>query len=474
MEKEKKIEFLAEDFFIFLFFAICSLVLTCWLKITTCNVHYLYLLPITYFLAIVIMRPSLKTIFSSFTCSVFHIIIFGRYLIVPILWASQRNYNGFVVVGADYDSATWLMSYELLALSVFYRFMIKQEARNDSFKEVKISNIIFLFILLWIFIFFTNADYRDSLFTFSVQNREDLGLADGSLKDKIVHDGIYNVFKGVGFLSLFLYIIFCLNKMKNRTIRFCLTLLLCITYTLRTGIGMSSVSRWNMIIGLIVGCIILMNFFQEKSKAIKKGTIFFVVIAIVMGSVLKLFVTQSTEKSIGETMSFYLRAETFDEYFAGIGPVANGLRVNDVKQNEKSVERMFVDCFNTVPFFTKMIGADKIKPTEPLYHDVTWPQLIMPNITMSLFQFGWLLSPIYSILLFWLALFFERKYNTSDDLLVKLITIIIVFWCSLFMILNMNIINSNVVPFVISYGIIQVYKKINGKDDENIDYNPSL
>ena len=84
----------------------------------------------------------------------------------------------------------------------------------------------------------------------------------------------------------------------------------------------------------------------------------------------------------------------------------------------------------------------------------------MPNITMSLFQFGWLFSPIYSILLFWLALFFERKYNTSDDLLVKLITIIIVFWCSLFMILNMNIINSNVVPFIISFGIIKIYKKI--------------
>lgn len=460
MVKEKKIEFLAKNYLIFLFFAICSLVLTCGLKITSCNVHYLYLLPITYFLAIVIMRPSLKAICSSFTCSVFHIIIFGRYLVVPILWACQRNYDGFVVTGADYDSATWLMSYELLALSVFYRLMIKQEARNDSFKNVKITNVIFLFILLWLFIFFTNADYRNSLFTFSVQNREDLGLIDGSFGDKIEHNGIYKVFKGVGFLSLFLYIIFRLNKMKNRTISFWITLLLCIIYTLRTGIGMSSVSRWNMIIGLIVGCIILMNFFHEKSRAIKKCTIFFIVIAIVLGSVLKLFVVQSTEKSIGETMSFYLKAETFDEYFAGIGPVANGLRVNDVKENEKSVERMFVDCFNTVPFFTKMIGADKIKPTEPLYHDITWPQLIMPNITMSLFQFGWLFSPIYSILLFWLALFFERKYNTSDDLLVKLITIIIVFWCSLFMILNMNIINSNVVPFIISFGIIKIYKKI--------------
>ena len=103
MVKEKKIEFLAKNYLIFLFFAICSLVLTCGLKITSCNVHYLYLLPITYFLAIVIMRPSLKAICSSFTCSVFHIIIFGRYLVVPILWACQRNYDGFVVTGADYD-----------------------------------------------------------------------------------------------------------------------------------------------------------------------------------------------------------------------------------------------------------------------------------------------------------------------------------------------------------------------------------
>lgn len=132
----------------------------------------------------------------------------------------------------------------------------------------------FVYIVV-VFYFFTDADYRNSLFTFSVQNREDLGLIDGSVGDKIEHNGIYKVFKGVGFLSLFLYIIFRLNKMKNRTISFWITLLLCIIYTLRTGIGMSSVSRWNMIIGLIVGCIILMNFFHEKSRAIKKVLFFY-------------------------------------------------------------------------------------------------------------------------------------------------------------------------------------------------------
>lgn len=464
MVNDKKIGFLVKDYWGLLFLAICSLALTCGLKVTTCNVHYLYMLPIAYILAIIVMKPSLKAISSSFTCSVFHIIIFGRYLVVPILWACQRSYDGFVVTGGDYDTATWLMCYELLALSVVYRLCIKHNIRqvlnrNERSSKVKISNVIFLFILLWIFIFLTNADYRQSLFTFTVQNREDLGLADGELEDKIKHSGIYVIFKSVGFLSLFLYVIYRLQKMKNRTVCFILTLFLCIVYTLRTGIGISNVSRWNLIIGLIVSCIMLMNFYHEKRKVIKKTTIVFVLAAIVLGSVLKLFFVQSTEKSIGETMSFYLKAETFDEYFAGIGPVANGLRVNDVKKNEKSTKRMFVDCFNTVPFFTKIIGAEKIKPTEPLYHEVTWPQLIMPNITMSLFQFGWLFSPTYSILLFLLALFFEKKYRMSNDLLEKLIIIIIVFWCSLFMILNMNIINSNVVPFIIAFGICKIYNK---------------
>lgn len=460
MDNKNKIGLLTNDYWILLFLSICSLVLTCGFNITTCKVHYLFMLPITYIVAILIMQPSLKSISSSFTCTVFHIIIFGRYLIVPILWACQRNYDGFVVTGGDYDSAIWLMCYELFALSVVYRLIVKQNINKGRFANIKISSVIFFFIFMWIFIFLTHADYRQSLFTLTVQNREDLGLADGSFGDKINQDGIYKIFKNVGFLSLFLYIIYCLQKIKKRTVCFILSLFLCIVYTLRTGIGISSVSRWNMIIGLIVSCIILMNFYREKRRMIKKATVIFVLVAIVLGSVLKLFVVQSAEKSIGETMGFYLKAETFDEYFAGIGPVANGLRVNEVKQNEKSTIRMFVDCFNTVPFFTKMIGAEKIKPTEPLYHDITWPQLIMPNITMSLFQFGWLFSPIYSILLFLLSMFFEKKYNMSNDLLEKLITIIIVFWCSLFMILNMNIINSNVVPFIIAFGILKIYNKL--------------
>lgn len=457
MINEKLIYLKDRNYWILLFLAICSCVLTCGLKITTCNVHYLYLLPVTYFFSILIMQPSLKAVFSSFTCSVFHIIIFGRYLIVPLLWACQRNYDGFVVTGADYDTATLLMCYELLALSVVYRLTIKKYAASYKLqKKLNISKIIFLFIFLWVVIYLTNADYRHSLLTFSVQNREDLGLADGTFADKVNHNGLYMVFKNIGFLSLYLYICWCFQKIKNKRIGFYLTLLLSLIYVLRTGIGISSVSRWNLIIGLIVGCITLMNFYKEKSKLIKRTCIVSILLAIVLGSVLKLFVVQSSEKSIGETMSFYLKAETFDEYFAGIGPVANGLRVNELKENEKSFQRMFVDCFNTVPFFVKSIGAENIKPTEPLYHDITWPQLIMPNITMSLFQFGWIFSPIYSILLFLLALFFEKKYRRTDDLLEKLVNIIIVFWCSLFMILNMNIINSNIVPFVISFVIIKL------------------
>lgn len=74
---------------------------------------------------------------------------------------------------------------------------------------------------------------------------------------------------------------------------------------------------------------------------------------IVLGSVLKLMSFGKSDTSVKTVYEYYFNAEFFDEYFSGIVPVANGIKVYEAKYQERSPERIVVDCFGTFPYATK-------------------------------------------------------------------------------------------------------------------------
>lgn len=446
--------------------AILSIIISIFNRIIL-DVYMLPFLPITYLISILIIRPD-NAIFKSITCSIFHIIIFCRYIIIPILWSTQEKYSGLVVSHPDYNQAIILMSYELIVLSIVYKIIIKNKERivdNVKIKKYVLSSVVFFFILIWIWVFISNGEYRSSFLSFSISNREDLGLADGEfLSDskKSILSGPLKVFTPLGLMALTVYVCFIIKKYyKEKKIGLFLITVICFLYVIRTSLGIASISRWNLVLGFLIGATILISLYGQYSRKIKKISIVLIIASILIGSMVKLFITKSTNSTLDETTTYYTSAENFDEYFAGIGPVANGIRVLEIHHDERSFSRMFVDCFTTVPYFTKFFGLSDISPTEPLYHKTTgWRQLIMPNITISLFQFGWIFSPIYSVLLLCLSVYFETRYKRSTELLEKLFLLKIVFWTSLFMILNVIIINSNIVPYIIGYFLLKIRKII--------------
>lgn len=152
-------------------------------------------------------------------------------------------------------------------------------------------------------------------------------------------------------------------------------------------------NNWSLIHGK---CVICSLSIEEKVINICGASL--VTIVIVLGSVLKLMSFGKSDTSVKAVYEYYFNAEFYDEYFSGIVPVANGIKVYEAKYQERTPKRIVVDCFGTFPYATKLFGVSDMQVTEKFYHNITKrTELIMPNISISLFQFGWVLSPIYSV-----------------------------------------------------------------------------
>lgn len=433
------------------------------------KVQILWLLPVTYAFSLFLTKKMFLRS-TGIATIILQIIFFCRYIMVPLLWGTSVRYTDIDVSNLDYNGAVMLMAYELIAVSVAINVYLSINNRTDILKGktlffTKGGVIIFLVIVLWGYFVLKSPILKMHLFNFASATKEDLGLAgDMTLSDiygKV--SGVALIIFPIGLIFIYVNVITLIAKMKKHVIlKLFLVLIACILYISCVWTNGYSVSRWNLIIGVLFMINVLYVVYPLKKKVINICGASLVVFVIVLGSVLKLMSFGKSDTSVKAVYEYYFNAEFYDEYFSGIVPVANGIRVYEAKSQKRSAKRIIVDCFGTFPYATKMFGISDMQVTEKLYHDVTKrTELIMPNISISLFQFGWVFSPIYSVIFCLLALWFDFKKKRSSDLYKKLFYIILTFWCSIFMAVNVDIICNNIWPSVFGLWLVMLNNKIN-------------
>ena len=120
---------------------------------------------------------------------------------------------------------------------------------------------------------------------------------------------------------------------------------------------------------------------------------------------------------------------------------------------------MIDTCYN-FPYAMKILGLSGSKVATDYFHMATGHyDLIMPTITQGYMQFGWILSPIYSVICTIMALWMDRKLVASRILTKKLFYIVLVFWFSLFMAVSTNVIEANIWYAVIAIWILSLEEK---------------
>lgn len=432
----------------------------------------LYLLPFFYLLYIFLIKNTFRKGFTM-AYSIMQFIIFARYIVIPILWATTSRYTDFELAGTDLTGAVYMMIYELISVGLVISHCYKGNLQKNEFELTKTntlsnSNNIFTYIIILIcsFGFLRYEQIRNRLFNFSVKTAEDFGLKAGETMADYYGNavpGIITVFSTIGVLLIFCLVAQVIRRtIKNKIFCFILIMLSCMGYISCVWTSGFTVSRWNMLIGLMVSVTLLLDFYPKYRKAIANTAIVLIIAVILVGSTLKLLsFGRSSKVSLSETVTYYFDAGLFDEYFSGINPVANGIELRKRQYNFIDYRQGIVDCFQTVPYAMKVFGLTKLNVTEKKYHNLTnRPEIIMPNCSVSYYSFGWIGSNVYSCLFVFLAFYFEKRMMMIDNLQIKLLHVVIVFWCSLFMALNVSIISSNIVPPIIGIMLLGLGQRL--------------
>lgn len=430
-------------------------------------VDNLFVLPIAYFISLCFARKTFRKQ-AGLSLIIIEVIMFCRFIMIPILYALTDNYSG-VRISSRLSEAVWYMAYEEIAVGMIMHLWSSVAHKRSSLdqnvetEEKFVRPFTIVIILFWFFIIAVNSKLRGYLFNFSLLTRSEMGITGYITTQEYYSDipGIYKVFFHIGLLVLFTVLVDLIARyVKTKWIKAFLLGLICIGFVSSMWTSGFSVSRWNMLIAVIVSAYALIRVFPNKTKAIVTIGVAGVLMVVIMGSVLKIISFGETNVKVSDATGKYFTAEYFDEYFEGITPVANGMVAAEQYDNERGLAGILVDCFYNFPYAMKFLGLSNFKTATSYFQSsVGRADFVIPVITESVMQFGKVFSPLYSCILVWLALWVDLKRSLSKTMYRRLFYTVIVFWLSLFMAVSTNVIEANIWYAVIGIWIITLEEK---------------
>ena len=411
--------------------------------ITLCNnrmyqtVSSLPVLPVSYFICLILSRKLFRKQFGL-ALIIIEIVMVCRFIAIPLFYAYSSSYNGVLIYGANFNKAVWLMAYEEVSVGIMMFFIasIRHYDIPTKLREMNrqplIRPITIFLVVFWVIIVITNEKLRGQLLNFSLLTREEMGLKDGTSLLEYLADipGVYYVFFKIGLIVVFTIVVKTIIQSRLYTPVKIITLIaVAVGFISSMWTSGFSVSRWGMLVATIISVYVFMYAYPQHKKKIIMTGICAVLFVILFGSILKLISFGETSVTLDDATDKYFSIQYFDEYFEGIGPVANGIETAEIYGAEIGMEGILIDTCYNFPYAMKILGLSGSKVATDYFHMATGHyDLIMPTITQGYMQFGWILSPIYSVICTIMALWMDRKLVASRILTKKLFYIVLVFW----------------------------------------------
>lgn len=408
---------------------------------------------------------------SGIAFTIIQVIMFFRYVITPIitcsiydqsrlfLYADSRNHLGFAIFLMLYEmSAVYLALYFIVPRFMGINLSITKKEAHMSKADGKIGIVQISIIAFWLLIIVSSPECRSYLFRFTDINVQTISQQE--YQSQI--SGIYLVFYYIGLIVIYSLIISIIQKRKMlfkwNSIRLISIILVSVFFVSSTWSNGESVSRWALMIGAIVMMYILVQNFPNSTKVIFIFGILGMVVLLLVGSFAKTLVL-GKGLTFNESVQSYISVRYINEYFSGIFPVANGISVaRRIEGNPLFV--VLYDLFANVPYFLSKLNLNVASTLVQFRYLTGRNDLIMPTIASGYAVFTVIFSPAYSVLMVCLAFKAEEKLKKSSDVLIQVFLLYIVYWCSLFMAVNINIIQSACWKYVIGLILISLEKRI--------------
>lgn len=408
------------------------------------DITFLFILPLSYSLSMYLVRNYYEHL--GLAISIIEITKFCRLIILPILIIVENRFDGYDYYPMFHNQACFIIVYDTLCVSIILYIMYNKQKliavkrSNDGFSLSQ-----WVLIVAWLVVVFIDSKLMNRLFNFTSV------LMEYSFDSEDLTGGIPLIIYSSGIIVLYINIIRLVKQIiKEDSLSLLLSILVSILYASCCWFNGAFVSRWSLLLSIVISMGTLNYYYTEKRKSIINGGIFFISLAIVIASFLKQYSFGNVDMSISDSISEYLSSRWFDEYFSGIRCTSNGIHTVLKHAREVGWGHFFHDWFGGCPMINHVLGTDKLEYTNMFYReDMDAFQLIAPTTTMSQIVFGWIGVSFYSCIAAFFAIFFESLYLRTSVFHVKILIIPIIFWLSLFWAVNPNIIQNNVWKYLL-------------------------
>ena len=177
------------------------------------------------------------------------------------------------------------------------------------------------------------------------------------------------------------------------------------------------ISRWTMLINLVINIIILTKYYNKSKKII--GIIFslIAVCVLVLGTFIKFNDDKVNSANVYEYItSEVINYETFDVYFAGPFQIDNAVEVR--KNNEIDITNLFIDIFANCPIINNYLDKSETTPTLynfTYYNSYIAKDKICPLSGQAYIYLGLAFSSIFSVISLCLAIKFNNLAKKSKN-----------------------------------------------------------
>lgn len=394
-----------------------------------------FLLPCIYIIMLAISNNN-KIIASNIGILIINIVMFIRFLIYPLILVSTLTSGSHIGIGKFINTSVYLMIYECITVFLILNIWGKRRLSDVikiSTREFGFYTKIDFFILISLGIFLFSILFHPILLNKYILSKD-------IILQKEDISGFFAIFFKIGIYIVYLYILnFIYKKYKKSSSIIALLLSALVSLIIIAGESnpqSESISRWGFLVYSLTIVMIIAKLYSNYSKLIWRVSLPTILVAIVLLT----FIKFKEIFSLQYFLSNYLSAITLDSYFMGTGNVSIGLAMHELYARIITFDTMFTDMFSAVPLVSHFFDPNN-NSTPVFYHYFTGrTDNIIPTIVQSYSYFGFIGSPLFSILFTVLTIELNRKLNETRDVMMYFILSLLTISFALFMAININII----------------------------------
>lgn len=378
---------------------------------------------------------------------ILNIFMFIRYNIAVLIYYITGKLSKFGVSEQKFILAVALMIYEMLVIFLAITFFYQKSRNKATYIKRRYElnthrKHAILVIALFILIICSVLD--KSL-------RPNWGLLVGKSRPETINNvsGAWGILWQAACLTVYLVVVFdCyynyVNTQRMKYVYY--TIVFSTVYIFYIYICQDRISRWYVAVTAIAIMFTFAKIFKRQIKKILPifGLVFLLIIGV--ATLMKTGNVADTS-SVWDMLAEIFNSTTFDGYFAGVNNINTALVLKE--ESKTSILNMFYDLLSTMPIINHYIDANKV--TANMFGNIiSRTDQIIPLLGQGALYFGYILSPLLSLLCVCLTSTFDKKYsiNNSPMIFVYAFTSI---WSGLMLCLNLSIYISwvyvRIIPF---------------------------